>query len=80
MQKKNNYKFFYKKLIRLRINPFNNNRFFKLKEIKNKKIKKNWSQTPIYIKRFEEINKLKKKKMANIFKSIKKNKQFFQKV
>ena len=84
--KTSHYKLLYKKLIRLRTNPLNNNKFLKLnlrikkelKEVKDKKtnkIVKKW----VYKKIFFETPKLKKKKWDYFSKILIKTRKFFKK-
>ena len=81
---KKKYKLFYKNISRLKVNPLNNNKFLKLTEYEvpkqvSKKIGGKIVQKTIYLKRYKEIEKLKKQKWKTFIKRLKKTNHFFQK-
>jgi ribosomal protein S4 len=84
-QKKNNYKLMYKKLLRLKVNPLNNNKFLKLQiesEIPKtirKKVAGQVIETTIILRRFKETAKLKKEKWSTFLRFLTKTTKFFQK-
>ena len=72
-----NRKLFYKSLLRLRVNPLNNNKFLKLTDYEvpkqvSKKVGNKTVYETLYLKRYKEIGKFKKKKMGNIYSKIRK--------
>ena len=82
--RKKKYKLFYKKLARLKVNPLNNNKFLKLTEYEvpkqvSQKIGGKIIQKTIYLKRYKEIEKLKKQKWKPFIRRLKKANHFFQK-
>lgn len=84
IQKRKKYKFLEKKLIRLRVNPLNNNKFLKLtvkmvpkkirKQANNKFVKKT-----VLIPRFLEVGRLKKKKWSGFLLLLERANKFFKK-
>ena len=84
LSKTKNYKLQYKNLLRLKVNPLNNNKFLKLTEYEvpkriSQKIGGKIIHKTIYIKRYKEIGKLKKKKWKTFIRRLEKTNHFFQK-
>lgn len=83
--KKNKYKLLYKKLLRLKVNPLNNNKFLRLQiesdtsRTFQKKVAGQMIETTITIRRFKETKKLKKKKWSQFIRLLVKTTNFFQK-
>ena len=83
-QKIKKYKLFYKNILRLKVNPLNSNKFLKLtkyeipkqifKKIGGKILKKT-----VYLQRYKEIGRLKKKKWEPFIRRLEKANRFFQK-
>ena len=79
-----NHKLFYKNLLRLKVNPLNNNKFLKLTEYEipkqiSKKMGNKVVHKTIYLKRYKEIGKLRKKKWKTFIRRLEKSNHFFQK-
>lgn len=84
LQKKNRYKLFYKNILRLKVNPLNNNKFLKLTEYEipkqiSKKIGGKTIQKTILLKRYKETGKLKKQKWKSFIRRLERANQFFRK-
>lgn len=85
IEKKKKYKLLYKKLIRLKVNPLNNNKFLELKlesereKTVYQKIGAQVIKKTIVMKRFGEVPKLKKKKWETFLRLLVKANRFFQK-
>ena len=84
LPKTRKYKLFYKNLSRLRVNPLNNNKFLKLTEYEipkqvSKKVGGKMIRKTIYLKRYKEVEKLKKQKWKTFIRRLKKANHFFQK-
>jgi ribosomal protein S4 len=85
LKEKNKYALLQKKLIRLKINPLNNNKFLKLilasenKRIIYQKVAGQIIESEITIQRFEEIAKRRKQKWNTYIKTLVKANKFFQK-
>lgn len=82
--KMKNHKLFYKNLLRLKVNPLNNNKFLKLTEYEipkqvSKKIGTKTVYKTIYLKRYKEVGKLKKRKWKTFIRRLEKSNHFFQK-
>ena len=82
--KTKNHKLFYKNLLRLKVNPLNNNKFLKLTEYEipkqiSKKINGKTVYETIYLKRYKETGKLKKKKWKPFIQRLERSNHFFQK-
>jgi len=79
------YNLLYKKLLRLKVNPLNNNKFLRLQiesetpKTVRKKISGQIIEIKIIIRRFEEIAKFKKKKWSQFLRLLIKTTKFFQK-
>ena len=79
-----NHKLFYKNLLRLKVNPLNNNKFLKLTEYEipkqiSKKMGNKVVHKTIYLKRYKEIGKLRKNKWKTFIRRLEKSNHFFQK-
>ena len=84
LPKRKNYKLQYKNILRLKVNPLNNNKFLKLTEYEipkkiSKKIGGKTIYKTIYLKRYKEVGKLKRKKWATFTRRLEKANHFFQK-
>lgn len=84
LQKKKNYKLFYKNLLRLKVNPLNNNKFLKLTEYEipkqiSQKVNGKIIYKTIYSKRYKEVGRLKKLKWKTFIQKLEKANKFFQK-
>ena len=84
ISKTKNYKLLYKNLLRLKVNPLNNNKFLKLTEYEipkqvSKKIGGKITYKTIHLKRYKEIGKLKKKKWNSFIRRLEKANNFFRK-
>ena len=82
--KTKNHKLFYKNLLRLKVNPLNNNKFLKLTEYEipkqiSKKIGNKTVYETIYLKRYKEVLKLKKKKWKTFIRRLERSNHFFRK-
>lgn len=78
------YKLFYKNILRLKVNPLNNNKFLKRTEYEiprqvSRKIGGKVIQKTIFLKRYKEIGKLKKQKWKTFIRRLEKTTRFFQK-
>ena len=84
LKKPKNYKLLYKNLLRLKVNPLNNNKFLKLIEYEiprqtSKKVAGKIIYKTISLKRYKEIGKLKKQKWKTFIRRLEKANNFFQK-
>ena len=84
LPKTKNYKLQYKNILRLKVNPLNNNKFLKLTEYEipkkvSQKIGEKTVYKTIYLKRYKEVGKLKRKKWAMFTRRLEKANHFFQK-
>lgn len=85
LEKNKKYKLLYKKLIRLKVNPLNNNKFLELileserEKVMHQRFGNQVITKTIIIKRFGEIPKLKKKKWETFLRLLVKANKFFQK-
>lgn len=84
IQQTKKYKLYYKNILRLRVNPLNNNKFLKLTEYEmpkqiSQKIGRKIVKETIYIKRYKEIGKLNKQKWKGFIRKLEKTNHFFQK-
>ena len=84
LKKPKNYKLLYKNLLRLKVNPLNNNKFLKLIEYEipkqtSKRVAGKIIHKTIYLKRYKEIGKLKKQKWKTFIRRLEKANSFFQK-
>ena len=82
--KTKNQKLFYKSLLRLKVNPLNNNKFLKLTEYEipkqiSKKVGNKTVYETIYLKRYKEVGKLKKTKWKRFIRKLERSNHFFQK-
>lgn len=82
--KTKNQKLFYKSLLRLKVNPLNNNKFLKLTEYEvpkqvSKKIGNKTIYETVYLKRYKEVGRLRKKKWKTFIRRLERSSQFFQK-
>ena len=80
----NKYKLFYKSILRLKVNPLNNNKFLKLTEYEvprqtSNKIGGKIIQKTIHLKRYKEIGRLHKQKWKGFIRRLEKANNFFQK-
>ena len=78
------YKLLYKNVLRLKVNPLNNNKFLKLTEYEipkqvSQKINGKIIYKTIYLKRYKEIGKLNKKKWKTFIRRLEKANHFFRK-
>ena len=79
-----NYKLLYKNILRLKVNPLNNNKFLKLTEYEipkrvSQKIGGKIIYKTIYLKRYKEVGRLKRKKWTMFIRRLEKANNFFQK-
>ena len=84
LKKTKNYRLLYKNLLRLKVNPLNNNKFLKLIEYEvpkqtSKKIAGKVIHKTIYLKRYKEVSKLKNQKWKAFLRRLEKTNHFFQK-
>ena len=83
-QKIKRYKLFYKNILRLKVNPLNNNKFLKLTKYEipkqiSQRIGGRTLKKTVYLQRYKEIGRLKKKKWEPFIKRLEKANKFFQK-
>jgi ribosomal protein S4 len=84
LPKTKKYKLFYKNILRLKVNPLNNNKFLKLTEYDisrqvSKKIDGKVVQKTITLKRYKEVGRLHKQKWKTFIRRLQKANHFFQK-
>jgi small subunit ribosomal protein S4 len=85
LEKKKKYKLLYKKLVRLKVNPLNNNKFLELvlesqtEKVIYQRFAGQVMKKTIIIRRFGEIEKLKRKKWERFLRVLIKSTKFFQK-
>jgi hypothetical protein len=86
LERKPHYKQLHKKLLRLKANPLNNNKFLKLilesvrKKTVYRRIAGQVVKKEIVLRRFAEIAKKKKKKMGTFLTNVSKSEQIFSEI